>query len=229
MGTAPLTARQRALLIVGLGAILVFAAAFAPMGTLVPTYRYEAVEVEPDSKWAGHIARSDKVLTCVDPDPPCHVAFRVREDGPTVVADANHSETRGFGARYRVIYFREDGRFYQPHHEALDNGSVRLELEPISNRTAMEFAALDAASYPREFQRLFDRGTVRTSDPIAGWRYWSHRGGLVQYEDRFYRRGSWAYHGPNRYLDELLRGLTAFVGIGLLLYGRTKKLQSGEE
>lgn len=229
MVPVPLSSRQRALLTVGLGVVLVFAAVFAPIGALVPTYRYEVIEVSPDSKWAGHIANSRKVLTCVDSNAPCDVVSRVRDDGPLFVEAGNHSAMRGLGTRYRVVYYPAEGRFYQPHHEEFENGSVRLSLERISNRTAMEFAALRAASFPREFQRLMERGTVRTSEPIAGWRFWSYRGGLVQHDGRFYRQGQWAYHGPNRHLDELLRGLTGLAGIGLLLYGRSRHFQSEEE
>lgn len=229
MVPAPLSSRQRALLIAGLGATLVFAAAFAPMGAIVPTYRYEAVEVSPDSKWAGHIANSRTVLTCVDSAEGCDVASRVRDDGPLILEPGNHTAMRGLGTRYRVVYYPDEGRFYQSQHEELDNGSVRLRIEPISNRTAMELGALRASSFPREFQRLLERGTIRTSDPIAGWRFWSYHNGIMQHEGRFYRQGQWAYRGPNRNLDELLRGLTALAGIGLLWYGRTKHLQSDAE
>lgn len=218
--------RHQSLLLLGLGVLLVFAAAFAPMGTIAPTYRYEVVEVSPDSEGAAELTRTDQVLTCPHSDPPCHVVSRVRANGSLVVDGVDAERTPGFGHRYRVVYFPKDGDFYRPHYEHLDNGSERLRLEAISNRSAMELVALDATAFPREFQRLFERGTVRTSEPIAGWKYWAYRDGLVEYEGRFYRQGRFTYWEARSYWDEYLQVITTIAGIALLLYGRTKQLQT---
>lgn len=225
--------RHHALLLLGLGVLLVFAAVFAPMGAIVPTYRYEVVEVSPDSlspesEAAAELAQMEQVLACTTSEPPCHVVSRVRENGSVVVQEVGSERTPGFGHRYQVVYFLKDGEFYRPHYEHLDNGSERLRLEAISNRTAMEMASLQAVSFPREFQRLFAHGTVRTSEPIAGWKYWNDREGLVHYKGRFYRQGRFTYWGTRLYWDEYLQVLTTIAGIALLLYGRTKQLQAEE-
>ncbi|WP_416840179.1 hypothetical protein [Haloferax sp. DFSO52] len=220
--------RNRALLVVALGIGLVFTAVFAPMGAIVPTYRYEVVEVSPDSQWAQHATYSDNVLACVDDEPLCQTVSQVRAEGPRVVERerVNCAEMLAFCGHYQVAYYPKDDAFYRLHHESLDNGSVELRLEPISNRTAMHIAALNAETFPSEFQRLFESGTVRTSDPIAGWKYWRETHELVEYEGRFYTSGGWRYNGPNRHWDEYLRGMTALAGIGLLLYGQTMRLRA---
>ncbi|KAB1193123.1 hypothetical protein GJR96_06570 [Haloferax sp. MBLA0076] len=223
-----LSPHRRGLLVVVLGTVLVFTAVFAPMGAIVPTYRYEVVEVSPDSKWAEHITYSDDVLTCVDDDPECQTVSQVRADGPRVVDSerANCAEMPAF-CLYQVAYYPRDDAFYRLHHESLGNDSVELRVEAISNRTAMDIAALEAETFPQEFERLFESGTVRTSDPIAGWEYWQETHELVEYEGQFYTPGGWAYNGPNRHWDEYVRGATALAGIGLLLYGRTLQIRAG--
>lgn len=90
----------------------------------------------------------------------------------------------------------------------------------------MNIAALNVLTFPPEFQQLFESGTVRTSDPIAGWMYWQETRELVQHEDKFYEPGAWSYYGSNRGWDERLRVLTAVAGIGLLLYGRKMHLRA---
>ncbi|KAB1198010.1 MULTISPECIES: hypothetical protein [Haloferax] len=226
---ASFSLHRRSLLVIGLGVLLVFTAVFAPMGAIVPTYRYGVVEVSPDSNWAQHAAYSDDVLTCVDDDPACQNVSQLRADGPKVVDSerAKCAERPAF-CLYQVAYYPRDDAFYRLHHESLGNDSVELRLEPISNRTAMDIAAVNAETFPPEFQRLFESGTVRTSDPIAGWEYWQETNELVEYEGRFYRQGGRAYNGPNRRLDEYLRGLTALAGIGLLLYGQTMRFRTKE-
>lgn len=229
MSRVPLSPHNRSLLVIALGVVLIFTAVFAPMGAVVPTYRYEAIEVSPDSNRVGHfVGTSDETLTCVDDDPECQAVSRVREDGPEVVEheEANSADMPGFGGYYRVVYYSGDGQFYKPHHEPLDNGSVQLRLDPISNRTAMDIAARNARTFPPEFQQLFTSETVRTSDPVAGWMYWQETRELVKHEDEFYGPGGWSYYGSNSSWDERLRAVTALAGIGLLLYGRTMHLRT---
>ncbi|WP_411967394.1 hypothetical protein [Haloferax sp. YSSS75] len=225
-----LSPRNRALLVVALGVSLVFTAVFAPMGAVVPTYRYEVVEVSPDSQAVERTIYSDDVLTCIDDDPACQTVSQVRADGPRIVEReaANCAEMPAFCGRYQVAYYPRDGVFYRLRHEPLDNDSVELRLEPISNRTAMRIAALNAETFPPEFERLFESETVRTSDPIAGWKYWQETNELVEYEGRFYVPGGWRYDGPKRHWDEYLRGVTALAGIGLLLYGQAMNVRAGE-
>lgn len=231
MSRVPLSSHNRSLLVITLGVVLVFTAVFAPMGAVVPTYRYEVVEVSPDSSQVGYlVGNSDKVLTCADDDLECQAVSRVRVNGPEVVEneEANSAEMPGFGGYYHVVYYPSDAQFYRPYHEPLDNGSVQLRLEAISNQTAMDIAARNAQTFPSEFQQLFESGTVRTSDPVAGWMYWQETRELVQYEDKFYEPGGWSYYGSNSGWDERLRALTAFAGIGLLLYGRTMHLRASD-
>ncbi|KTG30531.1 hypothetical protein [Haloferax profundi] len=223
-----LSPHRRGLLAIVLGVVLVFTAVFAPMGAIVPTYRYEVVEVSPDSKWAEHITHSDDVLTCTDDEPDCQTVSQVRANGPRVVDRdrVDCAEMPAFCGRYQVAYYPVDDAQYRIHHEPLGNDSVELRLEPISDRTAMRIAALNAETFPPEFQRLFESGTVRTSDPIAGWQYWQETDELVEYRGQFYTPGGWAYNGPNRHWDEYLRGVTALAGIGVLLYGRTLQIRA---
>lgn len=229
MSRVPLSPQNQSLLVNALGVVLVFTAVFAPMGAVVPTYSYEVIEVSPDSHRVGYlVGNSDEVLTCIDDDTECQAVSRVREDGPEVVdhEEANSAEMRGFGGHYDVVHYPSDGQFYRPHHEHLDNGSVQLRLDLISNRTAMDIAARNARTFPPEFQQLFESETVRTSDPVAGWMYWQETRELVKHEDKFYEPGGWSYYGTNSGWDERLRALAAFAGIGLLLYGRTMHLRA---
>lgn len=231
MSRVPLSPHNRSLLVITLGVGLVFAAVFAPVGAVLPTYEYEVTEVSPDSNRVGSlVGNSDEVLTCGDDDPECQAVSRVRENGSKVVEReaATSAEMPGFGGYYRVVYYPDDAEFYRPHHEHLDNGSVRVRLEAVSNRTAMDIVARDARTFPPEFQQLFESGTVRTSDPVAGWMYWEETRELVRYEDAFYEPGGWRYYGTHSDWDERLRALAAVAGIGLLLYGRTMHLRASD-
>lgn len=242
MPSATVSPRVRALALVGFGVALVVVAVFAPMGGSVTTYRYGVEEVAPDSAVTGYVAtHSDRVLTCVEASPsseavaspaaPCRFVSRVRENGSVVVEDVGNAVTPGFGDVYEVVYYPAEAEFYAPRTENLDDGSWRLRLDPISNRTVLhEHAAYVEQSAPPEIRRLFENGTVRTSHPILGWALLddpSHPT-VFEYDGSYYRptmHGQFReeYDGPP---PELIRAAAALGGVGLLLYGRTRHLDA---
>lgn len=232
-----LSAHDRILLVIALGGALVAAAAFAPIGTSDRTYSYEVAEVSPDSDWPLELVASDEVLACWDAstdsadgwaEAQCQFAVGVHEDGPVVIGVNNTSlQTRAWNNQ--LVYFEATNQFYAPRSDYLDNGSNRLHLDPVSNQTAMGMTAIDAESFPPESQRLFKRGSLRTEDPIAGWRYWTNHHGFVEHEDTFYRQVRAGVQGHNNDKAELVRRvLTALVGVGLLLYSRQKYVKGAE-
>ncbi|WP_042662196.1 hypothetical protein [Haloferax sp. ATB1] len=198
--------------IVGLvGVILVAAAVFAPWGSILWTYEYRAEQVTPsDEHLAEVVGVADSTAACAD---TCDLAETVSADGPRVVSDATYRASYAFDSEHRLVVLRDrDGPFYRPNITRYENDTVRVDLAPVSNATALELASTPAWRFPSAVERVAESGSVRSGHDLAGMARWEETNAIIAYDGGYAR---YAGHTGRGGMD----GATVFPRVWLAAAG----------
>ncbi|MCO8265990.1 hypothetical protein NKF06_05185 [Haloferax sp. AB510] len=163
------------------GVILLTAAVFAPWGSIIWSYEYRAEQVTPsDDHLAERLGLVDSTATCID---ACDLAEDVSADGPRVVSDATYRASYAFDSKHRLVVFQErNGPFYRPNITRYENDTVRVDLAPVSNATALELASTPAWRFPSAVERVAESGSVRAGHDLAGMALWKETQAIVAYD-----------------------------------------------
>lgn len=203
-----------------IGFLLLVAAVFAPFGTVGWTYKYEVTQVTADGPHLeSRLGWPETTATCHPTD--CGLAHAVREEGSRVVSDATYRNTTEFSHEKRLVIFRDaDPAFYRMNTTPVDNGGVRVGLEPVSNTTALDLASTTSSRYPSGVRRLISAEIVHTARPLNGIALWEHTDAILAHDGKHYDLGRVTYR--TTVLDDVLRFIALALGVALCYYaGRT--------
>ncbi|ELZ85684.1 hypothetical protein C453_07703 [Haloferax elongans ATCC BAA-1513] len=205
---------QRRLIVLSLGAAVLFAAIFAPIGSVFWTYEYTADTIEPtDPDLDSWLYWPEKTVSCVS---HCRLASTVKEGGPRVVPSSTYWNAKEFDREYTLIVFPDsDPAFYKPNVTHYENSTVRVALTPVSNATALELASTPASDFPQGVQRIVREGTVHTSRQLTGIDRWGRTRAIVSDDGTYYHHHNRTSRRSMEGAPFMVRMALFFTGVGL--------------
>lgn len=188
-------------------------------------YRYEAERV----RFTDLGVRYDAPLDGVDPDVACLDALVSRSCALERAIHANGGLVHDQGvpdgfllSEYEYVYSHADRRFYEPVAEELANGSVRYDLAPAEESTALSAVATPLERTSRPVRRAVETGSVTTSDRLAG------ANELIETDDGYYvvHAASHTEHrnSERRWWATALTWLAVAVGLYWVLRGQRERV-----
>lgn len=209
--------RDLALLGVVLGTVLLSGAVFAFPNGFIPEYHYEVERVTADDEASvyGWVPEDPEVRDCRGEDGSltCRFERTVREEG-TVIRDERVRYS------YELVLFgngEDRAAYYRVNGTELANGSFTHTLEPVEPREALSVASLDADNLHPDFQRLLDRGEIRSTSALPGWEaWWYSEYHLAESDGEYFRQVGYS-HNWSYPTEQLIRALVGFVGLYVLV------------
>jgi hypothetical protein len=96
--------------------------------------------------------------------------------------------------------------------------TARVNLEAVSNATALELASTPASNFPVGVERLVERGKLRTSRPLSGYALWEYTDAIVAHEGKHYDQHRFRYRGTMQWTANIFRVLTLAAGAVVVYY-----------
>jgi hypothetical protein len=223
-GTSP--SRYRVGILFAVGLVLLGAPAIVGWFDLADPdhYRYEAERVEftdDGYRIQGPVDVIDRDAACLQMPPSrvCLLERAIHENGG-LTFDGLQREF--LDARYRYVY--GDGQFYRTVATETDEGTVRYDLRPVSEREALAAISTDEERASSPIKRAIRTGSVTTSDELAG------ANELVATDDGYYVVYAAEWHEEAGERDPLLVAgawIAAAFGLWLLLHAQRRRVERG--